>query len=101
MEDVNGIGLRLQVETLHLSLPQTKIRRQDDWTWRSTQGNKHRMVFLGIAEAVQPHVRSCAPTRCDDVWQWSFSGSSSSGVGFLNCGDDQFSGYSTVQNGDL
>ena len=62
MEDVNGFGLRLLVETLHLSLPQTKIQQQDDWTWRSTQGNKHRIDFLGIAEAVQPHVHSCAPT---------------------------------------
>ena len=62
MEDVNGFGLRLLVETPHLLLPQTKIQQQDDWTWRSTQGNKHRIDFLGIAEAVQPHVHSCAPT---------------------------------------
>ena len=62
LEDVNGLGLRLLVEALHLSLPQTKIQQQDDWTWRSTQGNKHRIDFLGIAEAVQPHVHSCAPT---------------------------------------
>ena len=62
LEDVNGLGLRLLVEALHLSFPQTKIQQQDDWTWRSTQGNKHRIDFLGIAEAVQPHVHSCAPT---------------------------------------
>ena len=62
IEDVNGSGLRLLVETLHLLLPQTKIQQQDDWTWRSTQGNKHRIDFLGIAEAVQPQVHSCAPT---------------------------------------
>ena len=43
MEDVNGFGLRFLVETLHLSLPQTKIQQQDDWTRRSTQGNKHRV----------------------------------------------------------
>ena len=53
---------RLLVETLHLSLPQAKIQQQDDWTWRSAQGNKHRFDFLGVAEAVQPHVHSCAPT---------------------------------------
>ena len=40
-----------------------KIQQQDDWTWTSTQGNKHRIDFLGIAEAVQPHVHSCAPTN--------------------------------------
>ena len=62
MEDVNGSGLRPLVDTLHLSVPQTKIQQQDDWTWRSTQGNKHRIDFLGIAEAVQPHVHFCAPT---------------------------------------
>ena len=39
-----------------------KIQQQDDWTWRSTQGNKHRIDFLGIAQAVQRHVHSCAPT---------------------------------------
>ena len=45
-----------------MSLPQTKNQQQDDWTWRYTQGNKHRIDFVGIAEAVQPHVHSCAPT---------------------------------------
>ena len=61
MVDVNGLQSSGGGTTL-VTPPQTKIQQQDDWTWRSTQGNKHRIDFLGIAEAVQPHVHSCAPT---------------------------------------
>ena len=50
------------METLHLLLPQTNIRQQNDWTCNSTQGAKHRIDFVGIAEAAQPQVHSCAPT---------------------------------------
>ena len=61
MEDVNGFGLRLLVETLHLLLPQTKIQQKMTGPGGLRKGNKHRIDFLGIAEAVQPHVHSCAP----------------------------------------
>ena len=54
VEDVNGAGLRLLVETLHLLLPQTNIPQQNDWTWKPTQGTKHRIDSVGIAETVQP-----------------------------------------------
>ena len=62
VEDVCRAGLRLLVECLHVSLPQTKIQQHNDWTWKSTQENKHRIDFLGIADTVQPQVHTCAPT---------------------------------------
>ena len=93
VEDVNGAGLRLLVKTLHLSLPQTKIQRQNEWVWRSTQGTKHRIDFCGIAEAVQPFVHSCAPTGRAVVRQRAFSGSSSGGVGVLSCRYFQSPGF--------
>ena len=93
VEDVNGAGLRLLVESLHISLPQTKIQQHNDWTWKSTQGTKHRIDFWGIADTVQPQVHSCAPTDALLLGSWHFQDHRAVVLEFSNDCNHQFPGF--------